>query len=151
ISRVLESSQRHRLRFGEAAVRMGLVKVEDVEFALARQFAFPYLNRNETAISPRIIAAHLPNHPMVEQFRTLRAEVSARASDDLNAHLVVAVVSPERGDGRSFTAANLAVVFAQLGRSTLLIDASFRTACLHRWFAVNNRAGLSTILARRAS
>lgn len=43
---------------------------------------------------------------------------------------VMAVVSPDRGDGRSFVAANMAALFAMSGRRTLLIDADFRHSSL---------------------
>src|SRR5207253_11148190 len=52
--------------------------------------------------------------------------------------------------GRSFIAANLAVVFAQLGQRTLLIDADLRNASQHRLFGVDNRLGLSAVLSGRA-
>src|SRR5262249_10616912 len=62
----------------------------------------------------------------------------------------LAVVSPCRGEGRSYLAANLAVVFSQLGERTLLIDADMRTPRQHVMFNLENRAGLSTILSGRA-
>ena len=150
IERVLEAAERDKVRFGEAALRLGLVQKKDVDFALARQFAFPCLSPGESAISQDIIAAYSPNHPCVEQLRALRAQIGARISDDPNARVGVAVVSPARGDGRSFTAANLAVLFAQLGRPTLLLDASLRSASAHRLFGVGNRSGLTTLLAGRS-
>jgi len=62
----------------------------------------------------------------------------------------LAVLSPNVGDGKSFFAANLAIVFSQLGEKTLLIDADMRTPRQHELFRVSNDAGLSGILSGRA-
>jgi capsular exopolysaccharide synthesis family protein len=59
------------------------------------------------------------------------------------------VVSPDRREGRSLAAANLAITFAQLGQRTLLIDADLRQPSLHTLFDVRQRLGLSDLLAGR--
>jgi receptor protein-tyrosine kinase len=68
-------------------------------------------------------------------------------------HKVLAVVSPGHNEGRSFIAANLAIVFAQLGEHTLLIDGDLRASPArgqHALFKLSKNAGLSSILADRA-
>jgi receptor protein-tyrosine kinase len=150
VDRVLTYASRSKLRFGEAALRLGIIERRDIDFALARQFSFPYLKRGETRVSPAVIAAHAPNDPAVEPFRALRGQIAMGLSEDPHAQLSFAVVSAARGDGRSYTAANLAVVFAQLGRLTLLVDANLRKPSQHRLFGVGHRTGLSTVLARRS-
>ena len=151
VERVLETARRKHLRFGEAARQMGLIGPEDVRFALARQFAFPYVDRGDTSLSHDVLAAFAPNHPAVQQLRALRGQIALRATGGPRPHPVVAIVSPTRGDGRSFVAANLAVVFTQLGQRTLLVDASLRSPSLHMFFKVDQRQGLSTALAGRNS
>jgi receptor protein-tyrosine kinase len=62
------------------------------------------------------------------------------------------VVSPAQGDGRSFLTANLAVVFAQQGQRTLIIDADLRANAergQQALFHLERSAGLSGILAGR--
>ena len=59
----------------------------------------------------------------------------------------LAIVSPSHGEGRSFIAANLAIVFSQLGERTLLVDADLRTPCQHELFKLGNTPGLSGLLA----
>ena len=54
-------------------------------------------------------------------------------------------------DGVSLFAANLAVVFSQLGERTLLIDANLRCPQQHEIFNLRNRQGLSDVLAGRAN
>jgi receptor protein-tyrosine kinase len=55
----------------------------------------------------------------------------------------------DRHAGRSYLAANLAVVFAQMGESTLLIDADLRHPRQHEIFKLDNRQGLSMLLGDR--
>jgi len=60
------------------------------------------------------------------------------------------VVGVEPGDGASMFAANLAVVFSQLGESTLLVDGNLRAPRQQEIFDVSGRQGLSDMLAGRA-
>jgi protein-tyrosine kinase len=62
--------------------------------------------------------------------------------------LVIASVTPD--EGVSMFAANLAVVFSQLGEKTLLVDANLRTPSQHKIFNIKSKQGLSDILAERA-
>jgi chain length determinant protein tyrosine kinase EpsG len=62
----------------------------------------------------------------------------------------LAIVSPGSGEGRSYIAANLAVLFSQLGKRTLLIDADLRKPRQHEIFGLTHRVGLSTVLSGRA-
>jgi protein-tyrosine kinase len=59
------------------------------------------------------------------------------------------VVSPAPGDGRTHIAANLAVVFSQMGQRTVLVDANLRAPRLHTLFDLPARPGLTAILADR--
>jgi capsular exopolysaccharide synthesis family protein len=58
----------------------------------------------------------------------------------------IVVTSAESGEGKSRTAANLAVVLAQAGHRTLLIDADFRRPSQHRIFARVRNLGLSNLI-----
>jgi receptor protein-tyrosine kinase len=62
---------------------------------------------------------------------------------------VLAVVSPEKRDGGTGAAAELARAFAAMGEPTLLIDADLRAPTLHRAFGLRNRAGLADFLEGR--
>jgi capsular exopolysaccharide synthesis family protein len=59
------------------------------------------------------------------------------------------VTSPERAEGRSYVAANLAIVFSQLGARTLLVDADLRNPRQDQIFKLPSGHGLSTVLAGR--
>jgi protein-tyrosine kinase len=56
------------------------------------------------------------------------------------------VTSSVPGEGKTVTAANLAVVFAQAGRSVLLVDADLRKPGIHQMFDLTNGRGLTTVL-----
>jgi receptor protein-tyrosine kinase len=96
-----------------------------------------------------VIAAFEPFNRMVEQLRVLRSQLMLRWYDPLAECKTLAIVSPGAKEGRSFVAANLAVVFSQLGERTLLIDADLRNPSQHDLFRMPNQLGLSSILSDR--
>ena len=146
---ILRLQREQNLRFGDAAIQLGLLTQADIDYALSRQFDFPYLLRGQSAVSEEVIAAYTPFAPQVEALRALRSQLMLRWFEAAPANNALAVVSAERKEGRSFIAANLAVVFSQLGERTLLIDADLRNPCQHRLFGVSNRLGLSAVLSGR--
>jgi len=80
-----------------------------------------------------------PRSPISEQYRTIRTNLQFSSVDeDLQSLLVT---SPGPGAGKSITAANLAVVYAQQGLKTLLIDADLRKPTVHYTFRLNNLRG----------
>lgn len=148
--RILRRQRERGLRFGEAARELRLLSEDDVAYALARQFDYPYLTRGPGAIAESVIAAYQPFGNEVEALRGLRTQLLLRWFGDAAARRRLAVVSPASGEGRSWVAANLAVVFSQLGERTLLIDADLRKPTQHHLFGLDNAAGLSTVLAGRS-
>jgi protein-tyrosine kinase len=150
IDRILELQKKRQARFGETAVRLGLISVDDLRRALALQYELPHLLPDNPRMNPELIVAHDPFHRRAEQIRALRTQLLMRwGNGDVQGH-ALAVVSPGVAEGRSFLAANLAVAFAQLGRRTLLIDADLRRSRQQEIFGVPDRIGLSTVLSGRA-
>lgn len=147
---IIEEQQQRNLRFGEAGLKLGLLKAEDIRYALARQFDHPYVIPGDTRLSEKLIAAFRPNSSVVEQMRALRSQLMMRWLDPDRGRKMIAITSAQRYEGRSFIAANLAVVFSQLGERTLLVDADLRNPSMHKMFKLENRVGLSSLLARRA-
>jgi receptor protein-tyrosine kinase len=96
------------------------------------------------------VAAYNPFSAEVDQLRAIRSQLLTRWFGEQAERRAIAITSPSRGDGRSYVAANLAVVFSQLGQRTLLIDADMRNPCQHLLFGVGNAVGLSSILSGRA-
>lgn len=149
VERVVLLQKAEKLRFGEAAVKLGLITEADLQSALSRQFAYPYLSPGEGNFSPDLIAAYQPFGDQVEQLRALRSQLMLRWFSAGHKTLTIAGIDP--GDGASYLAANLAVVFSQLGERTLLIDADLRRPRQHILFNLGNRPGLSDILVGRAN
>lgn len=150
IERVLELQQGKGLRFGEAALRAGLISEDDLRGALAKQFDFPQLLPGNDGISTELVVAYEPFHRRAEELRALRTQLLLRWSAAGAGQRVLAIASPGPGEGRSYVAANLAVLFSQLGERTLLIDADLRAPRQHRIFNLPNRIGLSAVLSGRA-
>jgi len=148
--RILRAQKEHAMRFGEAAVFLGLVSESDIQRALSLQHDYPYLLPNESRVSRKLEAAYQPFGKQGEALRALRSQLLLRWFSGEPERRTLAIVSPDRGDGKSVLCANLAVVFSQLGERTLLIDADLRHPTQHQLFSLGNGSGLSTILSRRA-
>jgi receptor protein-tyrosine kinase len=149
--RIYSEQRKRKIRFGEAAVALGLATEADIQFALSHQFRYPYLQRGESKVSESVVAAYNPFSPQVEALRAIRSQLMLNWFNGSAGHRALAVVSTEAGEGRSWFVANLAVVFSQLGARTLLIDTDLRSPSLHRLFGISNRNGLSSILGGRAT
>ena len=152
-ARIMEHQQQHQLQFGDAAIALKLLTPEDVAFALSKQFDYAYLNQQDSSLSPELVAAFKPFSVIGENLRAVRSQLMLRWFNTDPLHKVIAVVSAGKGDGRTFIAANLAIVFAQQGQRTLLLDADLRAAPTqgqHSLFKLGKSAGLSGILADRA-
>lgn len=149
IEMILAYQREHGVRFGEAAIALGWASVDDVLWALSQQFHYPYAPQESRRLTPELITLNQPYSHQAEAFRVIRSQMMAKLKAD-DGHHAVAVISPDSGDGKTFLAANLAVSQAQLGESTLLVDADMRGPRQHEVFGIENDAGLSAILSGRA-
>jgi receptor protein-tyrosine kinase len=151
--RILLLQKEQNLRFGEAAVKLGLLTEADIQYALSRQFSYAYLRTMDgesKPLSDELIAAYQPFSARVEELRAIRSQLMLRWFDKTEQRQVLTVVGTERGEGRSHLASNLAIVFSQLGERTLLIDADMRHPRQHELFMLQNKVGLSTVLSGRS-
>ena len=152
VATILARQRKTGVRFGEAAIELGLATTDDVLFALAKQYHYPYAAQEQRKLSPELVALNEPFSAMAESFRAIRSQVMKRVFNERSGpRRALAVVSPNAGDGKTFFAANLAVSLAQLGGRTLLIDADMRSPRQHEVFNLANSEGLAGILSGRAA
>lgn len=151
IERILAYQREKNLRFGEAAIALGFASTDDVLFALAQQFHYPYAPQaDDNKLGAELVTLNQPFSQQAEVFRGIRSQLTMRFNGEDRNRRALAVISPDSGDGKTYFAANLAVTLAQLGGRTLLIDADLRGPRLHELFNVSNSAGLSSVLSGRA-
>jgi receptor protein-tyrosine kinase len=79
-----------------------------------------------------------------ESFRALRTNVEIVAGDRRR---LIEVTSPQQSQGKSTVTANLAVALGQVGIATVILDADLRRPQQHEIFELDNRTGLSTLMA----
>ena len=92
-----------------------------------------------------LITSAAPDDPTSEAYRVLRTNVTF-VSAEHRALQIICFTSPGPGEGKSTTAANLAVTLAQQGSHTLLVDADLRRPMVHRAFNLVQEPGLTDIL-----
>lgn len=83
--------------------------------------------------------------PIGEAYRSLRTNLVF--SKDIGRIQSLVITSNAPGDGKTFTAANLAITFAQLKSTTLLVDSDLRRGVLHNTFGSPKEPGFSNYLS----
>ena len=150
IEKISRHQQEHNLRFGEAAIALGLATSEDVLQALSHQFRYAYGDEDHRKATPELVVLNQPFGHQAEAFRAVRSQILMRTQvDGEKRRRPLAVVSPDSNDGKTYFCANLAVALSQLGGKVLVIDADLRGARLHQVFGVDNTNGLSGALSGR--
>ena len=101
-------------------------------------------------LHPALIAAINPHSTVAEQYRAIRARLAHR--EDHTPLRTLMITSPAAGDGKSVTAANLALTMAQeIQRSVVLVDANLRGPACHALFGIAGTPGLADLLAGEAT
>lgn len=96
-------------------------------------------------IKRSLISHLLPKSKVSEQYRRIRSSIQFSSSKQAKSH-IIAITSPSSKEGKSTTAANLAIVFAQQQHKVLLIDGDMRKPSCHYQFNVSNEVGLTNVL-----
>lgn len=104
-------------------------------------------NGDSARRSDGLITVLDPRSASAEAFRTLRTNLIF--SQAVSALRSIVVTSPSPGEGKTTTAANLAVTFAQQGLRVLIVDCDLRRARLHKVFGISREPGLTDFLLGR--
>ena len=100
-------------------------------------------------LSPLLVAGLAPKSLAAEQYRQLRTRLSL--AEGANAVRSVLITSPQKGEGKSITSANLALTMAQeLQRRVVLVEADLRKPTLQQLFGLPPGPGLSDYLTGAA-
>jgi tyrosine-protein kinase Etk/Wzc len=95
-----------------------------------------------------LVTLHAPFSPIAESYRQLRTNIQFGKTG--SAVSTILVTSPTPGEGKSTTASNLAVAFAQAGKKVLLVDGDLRMPTLDSAFTINRKPGLADMLKGEA-
>jgi capsular exopolysaccharide synthesis family protein len=111
---------------------------------ISQKFKLPVLGViNHQDVNGAPIALAEPRSPTAEAYRTLRTNVNYSLVDKPLRTLMI--TSPEPGEGKTTTLANLAVVLAQNGKRVVVADCDLRHPKTHIQFRLNNRKGMSNL------
>jgi protein-tyrosine kinase len=99
-----------------------------------------------SGLSRALVAAHDPSGLRAERLRQMRTELVLRWFGDKR---TLAVLGAREHDDADTVAANLAILMAQLGEPTLLVDANLRSPRQHTLFGLKPAVGLSDLLRNR--
>ena len=132
--------------FGEASIELGLVSPAMLRVAQERQHGIKVLSPDDESVDTRVVAAFDPHNEFVERMRIMLLNLGIMLSTQGMAKILL-VTGVEAAKESALVAANLAVVCAQGGTRTLLVDANLDQPVHNHLFRVNNRTGVSTLLA----
>ncbi|WP_439330866.1 CpsD/CapB family tyrosine-protein kinase [Neobacillus piezotolerans] len=111
-----------------------------------------FRKKHKTLAAPnRVMLVTLfdPKSTISEQYRTIRTNIQFSSVDREVRSLMVTSSGPS--EGKSTTASNLAVVFAQQGKKVLLVDADMRRPTVHYTFNLPNTFGMTNVLTKQIS
>ncbi len=102
------------------------------------------LQKNLAYIGGNLIAHYSPKSPVAESYRTLRTNIMSKKKHEGSLTLLVTSSGPK--EGKSTTASNLAITFANMNTKVCLIDLDLRRPTVHQKFGLEKEIGISDML-----
>lgn len=110
----------------------------------------PVVPFRPAAFEANKVVANRPGHPVADIYRTLRARVQQRLLRDHRRSL--GITSPGEGEGKTWTAVNLALSLAlDENQTVLLVDLDLREPGIARYFGIKPKLGINDYLLGRAT
>lgn len=145
IDKVRDFQAKTGMPFGRSAVKLGMLKPDDLQFALGVQMGFLHETIEPVVIPAALVVLRNPYSPEAEEFNLMRTRlITGPARDKLN---MFSVTGADANSGAAFTAGNLAASFAQLGRRVVLIDADLRNPQMARMFGAAKAPGITDFVS----
>jgi len=122
-----------------------IVDIKDIEHITSYPIIGQVLHNTTKA---KAIIAEYPKSPIADSFRAIRTNVNffAQGRDKM----VILITSSMSGEGKSFSAINIASVYALLGKKTVLLGFDLRRPALYKEFDLKNEKGITSYLIKNA-
>ncbi len=101
-------------------------------------------------IEDRLVIRHSPRSAAAEAYRALRTNIAFSSTSAKRPLKTLVITSPEPQDGKTTTAANLAITLAEQGLRAMLVAADLRRPVLHKVLHTDRAPGLSDVLGGTA-
>ena len=148
VDKVRAFQEKTGVPFGRSAVKLGVLKPHDLQFALGVQMGFLHETAEPVVIPAPLVVLRNPYSKEAEEFNLMRTRlITGLARDKLN---LFSIAGADEKSGAIFTAGNLAASFAQLGRRVILIDADLRNSQMARMFGAPEAPGVTDFVRGKA-
>lgn len=119
----------------------------ETQVSLKTLMTIPYKdNKKKKESKLELIAYENEKSDLSKAFKNLRSNIQFVNVNNENKNIIL-VTSPNKNDGKSFVAANLAISYAEVGKKVVLIDADMKSGRLGKLFNIPNNIGLSNFLS----
>jgi protein-tyrosine kinase len=145
--KILRSQKQKDVLFNDAAKQLEVTSDADIRNERAFQPDCSTVVPESASSAPELTVVRRPDGDLTESIRAVRTQLLLRGFP--SSKKIVAVTGISSNCGASFFSANLAALFSQVGKKTLLIDANMKNPKLHDIFNLIGMKGLSDVLTQR--
>ena len=131
---------------------LGIIPSSRSRGNISKYLGYSYYRKNKKVdlnTDIEMINLRIPESAIADAYRNIRTSILLTSNNKPSR--VISISSARPSEGKTSTAVNLAVAFAQLGKKVLLIDGDMRNPRLHKIFKIKNTSGLSSYLVGKVS